>query len=365
MHSSLFEPLTLRDLTVRNRLWIPPMCQYSAFERDGVLTNWHLVHYGSLARGGAGALIVEASAVVPEGRISDRDLGLWNDEQRDALVRTVDFAHGQGAAIGIQLAHAGRKASTHAAWGTAKPGMSMTTEEGGWQTVGPSTVAYPGLEVPHALDHRGIDDVVSAFAASARRAVDAGMDFVELHGAHGYLLHQFLSPLSNHRQDEYGGSLENRARLLLRTVDAVRAVLPDGMPLLVRLSGTEWTEGGADIEETAQVATWLTEHGTDLVDVSSGGNVPAQIPVGPGYQVPLATRIRHDAGIPVAAVGMIDDPWQAEQIVATGLADVVLTGRQALRDPHVALTAARALGVPDAPLPGQYERAYRRPPRTR
>ncbi|RLZ02622.1 oxidoreductase [Kocuria tytonicola] len=365
MHSTLFEPITLRGLTVRNRLWIPPMCQYAAFGEDGVPTDWHLVHYGSLAAGGAGAVIVEAIAVVPEGRISPRDLGLWNDEQRDALARIVDFAHGRGAAIGVQLAHAGRKASTHAAWGTEHPGQSLPAAEGGWQTVGPSAVAFPGLDAPEELDARGIDDVVAAFAASARRAVEVGMDFVELHGAHGYLLHEFLSPLSNERTDEHGGSLENRARLLLRVTDAVRDVIPGDMPLLVRLSATDWTDGGLTVADTSRVSGWLAEHGADLIDVSSAANVPAEIPVGPGYQVPLATEIRSTAGVPVAAVGMIDTAWQAEQIVATGLADVVLMGREALRDPHVALTAAHALGVPDAPVPGQYERAYRRPPRTR
>lgn len=365
MRSTLFEPLTLRGLTVRNRLWIPPMCQYSAIGEDGVPTDWHLVHYGSLAAGGAGAVIVEASAVVPEGRISPRDLGLWNDEQRDALVRIVDFAHQQGAAIGVQLAHAGRKASTEAAWGSENPGRSIAPQNGGWQTVGPSAVAFPGLAEPVALDGQGLDDVVAAFAASARRAVEAGMDFVELHGAHGYLLHEFLSPLSNERTDEYGGTLENRARLLLRVTDAVRDVIPEDMPLLVRLSATDWTEGGLTVADTSRVSGWLAEHGADLIDVSSAANVPAEIPVGPGYQVPLATEIKTTAGVPVAAVGMIDTAWQAEQIIATGLADVVLMGREALRDPHAALTAAHTLGVPDAPVPGQYERAYRRPPRTR
>ncbi|QMS57093.1 NADH:flavin oxidoreductase/NADH oxidase [Kocuria varians] len=365
MRTTLFEPITLRGLTVRNRLWVPPMCQYSAFGEDGMPTDWHLVHYGSLARGGAGAIIVEASAVIPEGRISPRDLGLWNDEQRDALARIVDFAHGQGAAIGIQLAHAGRKASTQPAWGVENPGESLALQDGGWPTVGPSAVAFPGLTAPQALDEQGIDHVVAAFTTAARRAVEAGMDFVELHAAHGYLLHQFLSPLSNHRDDAYGGTADNRAHLLMRTTDAVRAAIPHDMPLLVRLSGTDWTDGGLTVDDTAALAVRLREHGVDLVDVSSGGNVPAPIPVGPGYQVPLATHVRRTAEMPVAAVGMIDDAWQAEQITATGLADVVLMGRQSLRDSAAALHAARNLGAETLPLPSQYERAYRRDPRRR
>ncbi|MEE1617495.1 NADH:flavin oxidoreductase/NADH oxidase [Brachybacterium sp. J153] len=359
MTRTLFTPIRLRDLEIRNRLWVPPMCQYSALGLDGRATSWHLMHYGALARGGAGAIIVEATGVVPEGRISPTDLGLWDDAQRDALVPIVELAHAQGAAIGIQLAHAGRKASTHPEWGTDGSG-SLRADEGGWQTVGPSAIPFPGLGAPVALDADGIDQVVEAFAAAARRAVEAGMDLVEIHAAHGYLLHEFLSPLSNQRTDEYGGSLENRARLLLRVVDAARAVIPAGMPLLVRLSATEWVDGGFDLEETGQMGRWLGEHGVDLLDISTGGNItPAPIPVGPGYQTPAATSVRAASGLPVGAVGMIDEPFQAEQILATGLADVVLVGRALLRDANLPLHAARALRVDDPYIPAQYRRAHR------
>ncbi|PWH05270.1 oxidoreductase [Brachybacterium endophyticum] len=360
MSRTLFQPITLRDLTVRNRVWVPPMCQYMVEKGDGVPTPWHLMHYGSFARGGAGAVIVEATGVTPEGRISPQDLGLWNDAQRDALGGIVDLVHSLGAAIGIQLAHAGRKASTYSEWGNGAPGTSIAVEDDGWQTVGPSATAFGDLAEPLALDEAAIDGVVEAFVASARRAVEAGMDMIEIHGAHGYLIHEFLSPLSNSRTDQYGGSAENRARLLLRIVDAVRAELPEGMPLLVRLSATDWAEGGVQIEDTVQLAGWLREHGVDMVDISSGGNSPdALIPVGPGYQTPLATAVKQGAGIPVSAVGMIDEPRQAEQITATGLADVVLVGREFLRDPSFAIRAALALNVQDAPIPAPYRRAYR------
>ncbi|MFC7374430.1 MULTISPECIES: NADH:flavin oxidoreductase/NADH oxidase [unclassified Brachybacterium] len=359
MTHALFDPITLRSLEVRNRIWVPPMCQYSVHEQDGKATDWHLMHYGSFARGGVGAIIVEATGVVPEGRIAPQDLGLWNDEQRDALARIVDLVHDQGAAIGIQLAHAGRKASTHPEWGTDGSG-SLTEDDGGWETVGPSAEPFPGLKAPRALDAAGIDETVEAFVASSRRAVQAGFDLVELHGAHGYLLHEFLSPLSNLRTDEYGGSLENRARLLLRVVDAVREEIGEQMPMLVRLSATDWVEGGLTADEVGQVGAWLKEHGADMLDISSGGNyVPAQIPVGPGYQVPLATAVRAASGLPTAAVGMIDEPFQAEQIVATDLADVVLLGREMLRDQNFALRAARALRHEGAYIPPQYGRAHR------
>ncbi|MGP9724386.1 NADH:flavin oxidoreductase/NADH oxidase [Corynebacterium sp. AOP40-9SA-29] len=358
MSAAVFEPITLRGLTVRNRLWVPPMCQYMAEAQDGVATDWHTVHYGSLARGGAGAIVVEATGVVPEGRISPEDLGLWNDAQRDALSQVATFVHAQGAALGIQLAHAGRKASVEREWGTANPGQSLPVDQGGWETAGPSDVAYPGLTAPVAMDEKGIDAVVEAFAEAGRRAVEAGLDFIELHAAHGYLIHEFLSPLSNRRQDAYGGSLENRARFLLRVVDAVRAVVPETMPLVARLSASEWTDGGFDLDETAQVVTWLKERGVDLASISTSGNVPARIPVGPGYQTPHATAVKQATGIPVAAVGMLDEPWQIEQVVATGLADIALVGREFLRDPSFAIRAARELGAV-APVPGPYERAYR------
>ncbi|GAA2181419.1 NADH:flavin oxidoreductase/NADH oxidase [Brooklawnia cerclae] len=360
MSHALFEPITLRGLEIRNRLWVPPMCQYVVEARDGVPVPWHLMHYGSLARGGAGAIIVEATGVVPEGRISANDLGLWNDAQRDGFRPVVDLVHGLGAKIGIQLAHAGRKASVYREWGVPRSG-AMSPEDGAWQTVAPSAVAFPGLAEPVALDEAGIAGVVDAFAAAARRAVDAGFDFLEIHSAHGYLLHEFLSPLSNLRTDEYGGSLENRARLLLRVVDAVRGVIEDSVPLSVRLSATEWVDGGVTVEETSQVVTWLGQHGVDLADISSGGNVAqAPIPVGPGYQVPLATAVKQATGLTVAAVGMIDEPFQAEQIVATGLADIVLVGREFLRDTSFGLHAAERLKVQLPYVPYPYQRAFRR-----
>lgn len=352
----LFEPLDLRGLHIRNRIWVPPMCQYSAAD-DGVATPWHLVHYGSLARGGAGAVILEATAIAPEGRISPKDLGLWNDTQREALAPIVSFMHSQGAAAGIQLAHAGRKASTWPAWGTDQQGH-LPVAQGGWQTVAPSAVAYPGFPEPSAMTTADIAEVIAAFVSAAERAVQAGFDFVEIHAAHGYLLHSFLSPLSNQRTDEYGGSLENRARILVETVDAVRNALGDGIPLAVRLSATDWVEGSLDLDDSVQIATWLAEHTVDLIDVSTSGNAPATIPVGPGYQVPFAAAIKEKTGVPTAAVGMITEPFQAEQILATGQADVVLLGREMLRDPHFPFRAATALGYPLDFVPGQYRRAF-------
>lgn len=358
MTHALFTPITLRGLEIRNRIWVPPMCMYSALAEDGVVTPFHLMHYGSFARGGAGAIIVEATGVVPEGRISPRDLGLWNDVQRDALVPIVQLAHDHGAAIGIQLAHAGRKASTHPGWGTESSG-SLGADEGAWRTVAPSAIPFPGLDEPEALDAAGIDAVVEAFAASAVRAAQAGFDLVEVHAAHGYLLHEFLSPLSNERTDEYGGDLAGRARLLLRVVDAVREAVGEDMPMLVRLSGTDWLEGGLTVEEVGQVGAWLSEHGVDMLDVSSGGNLhPAPIPVGPGYQVPLAASVKQASGLPTAAVGMIDEPFQAEQVVATGQADVVLLGREMLRDQNFPIRAARALRFAGHYITPQYERAH-------
>lgn len=356
----LFTPITLRDLTIRNRAWVPPMCQYSVVARDGIATPWHLLHYGSFARGGAGAVIIEATGVLPEGRISPEDLGLWDDAQRDALVPVVDLVHSQGAAIGIQLAHAGRKASTAAAWGTPRPGASLTPAEGGWETVGPSELAFEGLTRPAELGEAGLDAVVAAFVASARRAVEAGFDLLELHGAHGYLLHEFLSPLSNHRTDEYGGDLAGRARLLLRVADAVRAEIPAGMPLLVRLSATEWVDGGFDLEEATEVVRLLGEHGVDMVDVSSAGNTAdATIPVGPGYQTPLAAHLKAATEVPISAVGLIEDPIQAEHVLATSQADAVRVGRAFLRDPSWAVHAAVALRADVGIVPPQYDRAFR------
>ncbi|HEX6249020.1 MAG TPA: NADH:flavin oxidoreductase/NADH oxidase [Nocardioidaceae bacterium] len=351
----LFTPITLRDVQIRNRVWVAPMCQYSAV--DGVPNDWHLVHLGSLARGGAGLVMTEASAVCPEGRISPVDAGIWDDEQQEAWERVVGFVHSQGASAGIQLAHAGRKASTRPPF----EGRGWVPfEEGGWETVGPSAVGFPGLPAPRAMTTADIDRAVADFARSARRAVAAGFDVVELHAAHGYLLHEFLSPLSNHRDDEYGGTFANRVRLLLRVVDAVRDAVPDSMPLLARISATDWVDGGWGPDDSVALARLLGEAGVDLVDVSSGGNAPAEIPVGPGYQVPFARRIRAEAGIPTGAVGLVTEARQAEAILAEGAADVVLLARAMLRNPHWPLQAAHELGVPvgdGVDWPRQYLRA--------
>ena len=338
--SQLFSPITLRDVTVRNRVWVSPMCEYSAV--DGVPNDWHLVHLGSFARGGVGLVFTEATAVSPEGRISPADTGIWNDEQQQAWARIVSFVHGQGASTGIQLAHAGRKASSKAPW---EGRGFVTDEDGGWEPVAPSAVAFPGLREPTALDTAGIAQVVTDFGDAAQRAVAAGFDVLELHAAHGYLLHEFLSPLSNQRDDEYGGSFENRSRLLMEVVAEVRRRVAAGVPLVVRISATDWVEDGWTADDSVRLGTLLRDGGVDLVDVSTGGNVPADIPVEPGYQVPFARRLRAEAGIPTGAVGLITEPKQAEEIVADGSADVVLLARALLRDPHWALRAAHDLGV--------------------
>jgi 2,4-dienoyl-CoA reductase-like NADH-dependent reductase (Old Yellow Enzyme family) len=332
------------------------MCQYSVFNEDGVPTPWHLVHLGALATGGSALVISEATAVTADGRISPRDTGIWNDEQRDAWKPIVDFIHSQGAAAGIQLAHAGRKASTYPAWGYEQRG-TVPASEGGWTAVAPSAVAFPGYADPVALDLAGIDAIVEAFAEAAVRAVAAGFDLLEIHAAHGYLVHQFLSPLSNQRDDEYGGSLENRARLVLRVVSAIRAAIGEDLPLLVRFSATDWTEGGWDQEQTSTVAGWARSAGADFFDISSGGNVAATVPLSPGYQVPFAEYVRSRADVPTSAVGLITDPHQAEDIVASGKADVVMLARELLRDPHWPLRAAHELGVDLDYWPGQYLRA--------
>ena len=327
---------------------------YSAI--DGVVQEWHHSHLAQFASGGAGLIVAEATAVVPEGRISPRDAGLWNDEQRDAWIPIVDAIHARGAAAGIQLAHAGRKASTWWPWAAERG--SVPGADGGWTTTAPSAIAFEGFAEPTALDAEGIEAVVEGFASAARRALDAGFDVLEVHGAHGYLLHQFLSPLSNRREDEYGGSLENRARLLLRVVDSIRAVAGDGVPLFVRISATDHAEGGFSPDEAAIVAEWATARGADLIDVSSGGLVAhQQISVFPGYQVPLAETVRQGGRIPVSAVGLITAAEQAEQVLAEGSADAVFAGREWLRDPHFALRAAHELGA-DIAWPPQYERAH-------
>ena len=344
--SHLFSSFTLRGVTLRNRIAMSPMCMYSAAD-DGLATDWHLAHYVSRATGGVGLIITEATAVQAHGRISANDLGLWNDSQIESLARIVRLCHAQGAMMGVQLAHAGRKAwSANKGVGSAIP-------------VAPSAIPFDADWVtPHELTLGEIDEIVSAFRAAAQRAVVVGFDTIEIHSAHGYLLHEFLSPLSNQRADEYGGSLQNRARLLLRVVDAVRGVVPDTFPLLVRLSCTDWIATGLTIDDQVQVARWLKEHGVDMIDCSSGGNAPVVPPVGPGYQVPFAEKIRHEANIATMAVGLISQPEMAEEVVHNGRADVVALGRELLRNPHWTLEAARVLGV-DLAWPKQYQRAKR------
>lgn len=350
----LLQPTTSGRLSLRNRIVVSPMCQYSAV--DGVPGDWHLVHLGSRAVGGAGMVFTEATAVSPEGRISPADTGIWNDEQAQAWGRIADFVRERGAVPGIQLAHAGRKASTKAPW----HGRGVVTPEaGGWTPVAPSAVPFSDdSPVPEALDADAIAQVVTDFANAARRSVAAGFETIEIHAAHGYLLHQFLSPLSNQRRDDYGGSLHNRARLLREIITAVREAAPELGALWVRVSATDWTSGGWDIDECVELACWLRADGVDLIDGSTGGNVPrADIPVEPGYQVPFAARIRHEAGIATGAVGLIDDAEQAENILQRGDADVVIMARELLRDPYFPRHAGRTLDSPiDAPP--QYARAW-------
>jgi 2,4-dienoyl-CoA reductase-like NADH-dependent reductase (Old Yellow Enzyme family) len=350
----LFSPLALRGVTLRNRIGVSPMCQYSAV--DGRAGDWHLVHYGGFASGGAGLVVVEASAVEARGRISEADLGLWDDAQVEPLARVVRFVEGQGAVPAVQLAHAGRKASVRVPWDQA--GAPRLPGAGGWAVVGPSPVPFAdGHATPAALDEAGLRGVVEAFGAAARRAVAAGFRAVEVHAAHGYLLHQFLSPLSNQRTDGYGGDFAGRTRLAREVVAAVRAVVPHAMPVLVRVSATDWVEGGWTPEETVALARDLAGLGVDLVDCSSGGLVPfAKVPVAPGYQVGFAERVRREARVASAAVGMITTPAQAEAIVASGQADLVLLAREFLRDPHFPLRAAAALQA-EGPWPRQYLRA--------
>ena len=353
---ALFTPHTVRSVTFRNRLWVAPLCQYSVDLEDGVPTDWHLVHLGSFARGGAGLVMTEATGVSAVGRISAEDTGIYTDEQRDAWARIVTFIHSQGAAAGIQLAHAGRKASVYREWGPQHG--TRPVAEGGWQTVAPSAVAFDGYDTPVALSASQIADIVAEFTAAAARSIEAGFDVLEIHAAHGYLLHEFLSPLSNIRTDEYGGSLANRARLLLDIVRAVRAAVGDTVPLFVRFSATDWVEGGVDQEQTATVAGWARDAGADLFDISSGGLMAAAaIPVGPGYQVPLAAHVHRSAHVEVSAVGLITDAAQAEEIVRSGAADAVMVGREMLRDPHFPLRAAHELGVELDYFPRQYHRA--------
>ncbi|RDS84993.1 NADH:flavin oxidoreductase/NADH oxidase [Dyella monticola] len=350
----LFEPYTQRSLTLRNRIVVSPMCQYSA--QAGVPDQWHLVHLGSRAVGGAGAVIAEATAVSPEGRISAHDTGIWNDAQREAWRPIAAFLAEHGAVPGVQLAHAGRKASVWRPW---EGGGPLPAEQGAWQTVAPSAIAFDAdWHVPQALDIDGIRRVVADFRAAARRAKDAGFKLVEVHGAHGYLLHQFMSPLSNRRDDNYGGSFENRTRLVREVLAAVREVWPQELPLWLRISATDWADHGWTIDDSVRLAGQLSGLGVDLVDVSSGGLVPhVKIPVGPGYQVPFAARIRQESGMATGAVGLITEPAQAEGIIAGGAADLVLIARASLRDPYFPRRAAQELGA-TITAPEQYQRAW-------
>lgn len=353
MNSSLFSPVTLRSLTVADRLWVSPMCQYSAV--DGVVNQWHHVHLGAFATGGASLIIVEASAVCPEGRITPGDAGIWNDDQRDAWAGVVQFLHQQGARVAIQLAHAGRKASARIPWHEGP--TALPASEGGWETLAPSALPFGTMAVPAEMTIADLTKLVADFAAAASRGVAAGFDAIEIHAAHGYLLHEFLSPISNARTDAYGGDLAARAKILLEVTQAVREAMPEGMPLLVRISASDWIDGGWDIDESVELSRMLKELGVDMMDVSSGGLDPSQnIVLGPGYQVPFATRIRNEADIPVAAVGLITESAQAESIVKDGLADVVLAGRAFLREPTFARRVAVELGL-EARWPCQYLRA--------
>lgn len=350
--SKVFTPIRLRGLEVPNRIWVAPMCQYSAI--DGAPQAWHLVHLGSFAVGRAAMILTEATAISPEGRISSADTGIWSEELAEQWRPIVDFVHQQGSRLAIQLSHAGRKASTrppHEGRGYAPP------EEGGWETVAPSAVAYGSLPVPRQLSPEDIDSVVSDFADGARRSVEVGFDAIEIHAAHGYLLHQFLSPLSNRRTDGYGGDLNGRARLLLEVVDAVRAAVGTHVPVLVRISATDWIPGGWDLEQSVHLSPLLARAGADFVDVSSGGlGRDQEIPVGPGYQVPLARAVRHASALPVSAVGLITSPDQAESILVDGAADVVMVGREFLRDANLTLRSAAELGA-HLEWPKQYRMA--------
>jgi 2,4-dienoyl-CoA reductase-like NADH-dependent reductase (Old Yellow Enzyme family) len=353
----LFDPLTIKDVTLRNRIGVSPMCMYSSV--DGVANDWHLVHLGARAAGGAGLVIAEATAVSPLGRITPGDAGIWADKHVEPLARINRFVKAQGAVAGIQIAHAGRKASAARPW---EGGNHLPDEAGGWMPEAPSAVAFgEGLNrVPHALSVEDIQRVQREFAAATQRALTAGYEWLELHAAHGYLAHEFLSPLSNRRTDDYGGTFDHRIRFVLETTRAMRAVWPERLPFTVRLSCTDWVDGGWTIDESVELARRLREEGVDLIDCSSGGSAPAaKIPVGAGYQVAFAERIRREAGIATAAVGMITAPAQADTIVRTGQADMVLLAREFIRDPNWPLRAAKALHVKPQPAPPpQYARAW-------
>jgi len=349
----LFEPLQLRGVTLANRILVSPMCEYSSV--DGFANDWHFVHLGSRAVGGAALVFTEATAVTPDGRISPDDLGIWSDRHCEMIERIVAFIHGQEARAGMQLAHAGRKGSTLAPW---KGHGQVAPANGGWQPVGPGAEPFAaGYPTPRPIATEEVPAIVGAFRDAARRARDVGMDVVELHAAHGYLIHEFLSPLTNSRSDRYGGTFDNRIRLCVEIVDAIRTVWPERLPLFVRISATDWVADGWDLEQSVELCRRLRDRGVDLVDCSSGGNVAnANIPLGPGYQAPFAARIRQEANIATAAVGLITSPAQADHIVRTQQADCVLLARELLRDPYWPLRAARELGHP-VPWPAQYVRA--------
>lgn len=351
--SCLFEPFTIRQITLANRVMVSPMCQYSSV--DGFANDWHLVHLGSRAVGGAGLVMTEATAVTPDGRISPWDQGLWKDDQIEYLTRITGFIRERGSVPGMQIAHAGRKASTRRPW---EGRGEVPPSEGGWQTVARSPIPFASnYPMPRALAESEIQDIVKAFAETARRAVEAGFQVLEIHAAHGYLIDEFLSPLANHRTDRYGGSFENRIRFLCEIVHAVRGVWPEQLPLFVRFSCTDWVSGGWTEDESVELARILAPEGVDLIDCSTGGMVPdATIPVGPNYQVPFAARIKREAHIPTAAVGLITEPAQADAVVRQGEGDLVCMARAELRDPYWPIHAAQALGC-DIHWPPQYERA--------
>jgi 2,4-dienoyl-CoA reductase-like NADH-dependent reductase (Old Yellow Enzyme family) len=355
--AALFDPYTIRGVKLKNCIGMSPMCQYSA--EDGLVNDWHIIHLGSRAIGGVGLIIVEATAVEARGRITPADLGIWEDRHVEGLNRIVNTVHAAGAAAAIQIAHAGRKASTEI---PARGGASLSKDHGGWQVVGPSAVPFsPDHAIPHALSAKEIESIEKAFAEAARRAIEAEFDVLEIHGAHGYLISSFLSPLANRRTDTYGGSFRNRCRFLLETAQRVRAEWPEEKPLLVRLSCTDWIDGGWTIEETVELAKLLKNQGVDIIDCSSGGNDPSASPVRtkPGYQVPFSERVRSEAGVATAAVGMITKPEHAEDIIANGQSDLVLLGRELLRNPYWAHSAALELHA-DAPVPVQYVRAFKK-----
>jgi len=355
--SNLFDPITVGNISIKNRVWVSPMCQYSAV--DGVMQDWHAIHYGSFITGGSGLVMVEATGIRPEGRISPQCLGIWNDQQAQVLGELPNFAHKHGVKMGIQLAHAGRKASTSAPWLGGKP---LDVADGGWQTVAPSAIAFGNYPQPRELSTSEINQLREDFVTAAERALFAGFDVIELHVAHGYLLHEFLSPISNQRTDEYGGSFENRIRLLIEIAREIRVVISPTRALFVRLSCTDWVDGGWTIDESVELARELKAIGVDLIDCSSAGTTPdAQIPVGPGFQVPFAQRIREEAVIATSAVGMIDSAQQAQQIIESGQADAVMLGRAMLGNPRWPLQAASELGI-EVPWPSQYQRGVLRKP---